>query len=202
MDDKERIKSEKERIKNAKVEGRKVEKEGNKRIPVPTRWIPDDETGTRELTHDHSTRITVFLMFEFALLFVLLATINYVDTPQNALTAAGNGFVLPFLVCLVTAPLGFTYLIHLGDAVQRSLMPTRLRYGDDGSKPKAAVFPMLLRSIVAGVVGLGIGAAISFYFVQEYKEWLTDIHDVEPIDSDYFSLFCYYNNVAKAYYCP
>lgn len=104
-------------------------------------------------TYDESTRITVFLMFEFLLLFALLASITFVDAVTLAGSNSGVDFLVPFLISLLAAPLVFAHLIYHTDNICKAM-------GYEKST--------LRNSIIALIVALSIAAAISFFFVHEY----------------------------------
>lgn len=137
--------------------------------PVPQRPSTSNglkpSKGSESLSKDsESTRITAFLMFEFALVFVLLAIINYVTTPSNAAKVLGYGLVVTFIVCLVAAPLVFAYTIHLADMVTTSCGWDVSSAASKFCLPSTSKFiekkNVWLRSSIAVIVALAIGFAI------------------------------------------
>lgn len=118
--------------------------------------------------NSESTRITVFLIFEFALLFGLLATVNFIATVTSAGAYAGTEYLCLFLLCLVSAPFSFTYIIHVFDELFKWMSKERV-YGN-----------MWLRSIVALIVGAAIGAGMAFYFVHPFIGDFTSLSSLAP----------------------
>lgn len=123
-----------------------------------------------------STRITVFLIFEFALLFGLLAAVNLVATVTSAGVYAGTEYLFLFLLCLVSAPFGFAYVIHVFDELFKWMSEERV-YGN-----------MWLRSIVALIVGSAIGAGMSFYFIHPF---IGDFRGLSPLPPQGLDAACY-----------
>ncbi|KAG8161135.1 hypothetical protein KVR01_009399 [Diaporthe batatas] len=107
-------------------------------------------------TYDESTRITVFLIFEFLVIFSLLAWLNFVSVVTYAVSDSGVTFMIPFLVCLLAAPLVFTHVIHLADNIFKGMKLRKNTWRN---------------AIVAALVALGIGASICVFFLHEYKEF-------------------------------
>lgn len=92
-------------------------------------------------------------MFEFLLFFALLASIVFVDTVTNVGSHSRVGFLVPFLISLLAAPLIFAHLIHHTDSICKAM----------GYEKNT-----LRNSIIAVIVALSIAAAISSFFVHEY----------------------------------
>lgn len=107
---------------------------------------------TRE-GYNESTRITVFLMFEFLLSSALPASIVSVDTVTHVGSNSPVGFLVPFLISLLAAPLVFAHLIYHTDNICKAM----------GYEKNT-----LRNSVIAVIVALSIAAAISSYFVHEY----------------------------------
>lgn len=100
-----------------------------------------------------STRITVFLMFEFLLFFTLLACLIFLSTVTYAGSVSGADFLVPFLIALLAAPFVFAYIIHLADNIFKYMGFKKDIWRD---------------SIIAVIVAVSIGVAISYYFVHKY----------------------------------
>lgn len=115
-------------------------------------------------------------MFEFALLFGLLAAVNFIATIPTAGTYAGTKYLCLFVLCLASAPLLFTYTIHLFDELFILIHEEKVYKN------------MWLRSAVASIVALAIGAALSFYFVHPF---IQDFRALESLSAEGLNAACY-----------
>lgn len=150
-----------------KDEGPKVERDEG----LTTEEVPTTKSSTDAF---ESTRITGFLMFEFALLFGILAFVNYQTVPQLAAQVLGPGLIIAFIAILLLAPLLFAYMTLLSDEITAALgldnsssreqLHEKPQTGDDLPKN------MWLRSSIAVVMGLAIGTGIVIAALAAFTE--------------------------------
>lgn len=112
-------------------------------------------------------------MFEFALLFGILAFVNFETVPSQAAQALGPGYIAAFIAILLLAPLIFAYTTLLSDELtaalgldyssSRDIFHRGPRADNDRleNKPQTSNdIPkknIWLRSSIAVVIGLAIG---------------------------------------------
>lgn len=109
-------------------------------------------------------------MFEFLLFFALIASLNFVGDILSAGPDSRPDFLVSFLIALLAAPLVFAHIIHLADSVFKCM----------GFKKNT-----WWNSIIAVIVAVSIGAAISFFFVHQYLKYFKDpvTNGVKPLPS-------------------
>lgn len=118
-------------------------------------------------------------MFEFALLFAILAFVNFLTVPQLTAQALGPGLIAAFIAILLLAPLLFAYTTLLADEVTAALGLDNSSSRDTLHQKPQTVNSLprgkkniWLRSTIAVVIGLAIGTCIVITALAAFTEKL------------------------------